>query len=317
MKLLVKDFLISMVMGLVLPGILLNFGVELLRQHRAPEVATATETVADPAAVEVKLRGEDGTVTMDMDDYLEGVLLAEMPVWFEGEALKAQAVVARTYARKAFVTGGKHGDGSVCTQASCCQGYLLPEEYQGAEDDVRKIRNAVLETSGQVLTYGEELIEATYFSCSGGSTEDAVAVWGTEVPYLQAVASPGEEAAAYYRDSVQIPKAELETQLGIELTGDAEDWVGEMALTDGGGVASIRIGGMEFTGVSLRKLLGLRSASFEVEPGENSLIFTTKGYGHRVGMSQYGADAMAAAGSGYGEILTHYYQGAELVRISP
>ena len=131
------------------------------------------------------VRQEDGTVSqMDMDGYLVGVVLAEMPVSFEEEALEAQSVVARTYARKAWETGGKHGDCSVCTRSACCQGYIGDEDYLsqgGTEEGLEKVRAAVAATSGWVLTYEGELIEATYFSCSGGSTEDAAAVWGSGV----------------------------------------------------------------------------------------------------------------------------------------
>lgn len=316
MKLLVKDILISMFMGLILPGILLNYGAALLRQQAVP-VAEPTETIhSETIALDVKLRKEDGVVAvMDMDTYLDGVILAEMPVWFEKEALKAQAVVARTYARKALVTGGKHGDGSVCSVPSCCQGYQNPEDYTGDPESLEKVKNAVRTTSGYVLTYEGDLIEATYFSCSGGTTEDAVAVWGREFPYLQSVESPGEENAAYYRDSLEFTRAELENLLGITLNGTPGNWIGDVTLTEGGGVSCIKVGGAEFTGVRLRQLLGLRSTAFDVEPGEDGLVFTTRGYGHRVGMSQYGADAMAASGSTFEEILTHYYQNTRLIRL--
>ena len=135
---------------------------------------------------------------MKMNDYLTEVLLGEMPAEFEMEALKAQAVAARTYTAKAAITGGKHGDGSVCSDSACCQAYLPQETYLmlgGTEENLEKINKAVLETTGLVLAYDGNLIEATYFSCSGGSTEDAAAVWGTEYPYLQAVASPGGGSA--------------------------------------------------------------------------------------------------------------------------
>lgn len=312
-----KDVGISLFMGMILPGLLLNIGV-FLTEKREEDIIMQTvpkQTVALP----MRLRQGDGTAEeMDMDAYLVRVVLAEMPASFEPEALKAQAVVARTYTRKAYITGGKHGDGSVCTQSSCCQAYITEEDYLargGTAEGVEKIRAAVEDTSGYVLTYDGALIEATYFSCSGGSTEDAAAVWGTDYPYLQAVDSPGEEGASAYSDSVTFTPEEFCAALGTELTGLPETWFGTVVYTEGGGVASLIIGGESYSGTQLRYLLGLRSTAFSVETEGEEITITTKGYGHRVGMSQYGADAMAVTGCGFEEILTHYYQGTVLTII--
>jgi stage II sporulation protein D len=252
---------------------------------------------------------------MDMDAYLVGVILAEMPSTFHPEAKKAQAVAARTFARKAFLTGGKHGDGSVCAQSACCQAWITAEQYLqmgGSEKALAQARTAVDATSGYVLTYEGSLIEATYFSCSGGSTEDAVAVWGSEYPYLVSVDSPGEEAAAHYTDTMTFTKQELEDKLGLKLSGEANGWFRSAVYTQGGGVESIQIGGEIFTGTQIRSLLGLKSTAFTVETAGEEVIITTRGFGHRVGLSQYGANAMAASGSGFQEILDHYYPGTTL-----
>jgi stage II sporulation protein D len=317
MKQLGKDILVSAAVGVLLPAMILNYGARVRQQTLQERIP---QERAEVIPIPVKILDEQGVVTeWEMDDYLVGVVLAEMPASFEPEALKAQSIVARTYARKAYTSGGKHGDGSVCTQPSCCQGYRSPEEYiqqGGREADLEKIRSAVLETSGQVLTFAGELIEATYFSCSGGSTEDAKAVWGTDYPYLQAVNSPGEEAAAHYQDSCSFTKTELEELLDISLTGLPESWVQSISYTRGGGVDAISIGGTFFTGVEIRQKLALKSTAFSVTATENGLEFTTRGYGHRVGMSQYGADAMAVAGSDCREILMHYYQGTEITLIN-
>ena len=217
MRTLAKDILTAAVMGLVVPGIVLSIAARQTDTPPETTPETTAQTVQPTAQETVRLpvlvRQEDGTVSqMDMDGYLVGVVLAEMPVSFEEEALEAQSVVARTYARKAWETGGKHGDCSVCTRSACCQGYIGDEDYLsqgGTEEGLEKVRAAVAATSGWVLTYEGELIEATYFSCSGGSTEDAAAVWGTEFPYLQAVASPGEEKAAHYTDTVRFSAGSL------------------------------------------------------------------------------------------------------------
>ena len=314
-----KDILTALFMGMVLPGILLELTMEIRQEE--PEIIETTvgETVSEEAVHPIRVRTAEGAVTeMDMDAYLAGVVLAEMPASFETEALKAQSVAARTYTQKAKVTGGKHGDGSVCTDSACCQAYISQEDYLtrgGTDAGAEKVRDAVFSTSGLVLTYEGELIEATYFSCSGGSTEDAAAVWGTDFPYLQAVTSPGEEGAAHYTDTVTFTPAEFCTALGAELTGNPEGWFTITTYTEGGGVAAMTIGGQVYSGTRLRSLLGLRSTAFTVAATRDKITITTKGYGHRVGLSQYGADAMAVTGSTYEEILAHYYPGTALTRL--
>jgi stage II sporulation protein D len=253
---------------------------------------------------------------MDLDAYLVGVVLAELPASFEPEAKKAQAVAARTYAMRAKMTGGKHDDGSVCVSSGCCQAYTTVEDYYsrgGKTESVAGAEEAVLATSGQVLIYEDKLIQANYFSCSGGRTEDAVAVWGTDVPYLRAQESPGEEEAKHHTDVVAFSPEEFCEALGTSLTGDPEGWFGMTTYTSGDGVATMQICGKTYQGTKLRSLLGLRSTAFTVEVISGEIRITTKGFGHRVGMSQYGADAMAAGGRNYKEILAYYYPGTELI----
>lgn len=324
MKPLWKDILTALFMGVILPGLMVNAAVLHLDNRplqESVEQIPPTESYPDLVGLTMLLLKQDGSLEeMDLDTYLVGVVLAEMPASFEAEALKAQAVAARTYTRKAGETGGKHGNGSVCTNSACCQAYISEEAYLGkggTEEGLEKICAAVFATSGQVLTYEGELIEATYFSCSGGSTEDAAAVWGTDFPYLQAVASPGEEAAFHYTDTVTFSARAFQNALGRVLSGSPDTWFGPVVYTEGGGVATLTIDGEAYAGTQLRSLLNLRSTAFAVSAGEDSVTITTKGYGHRVGMSQYGADAMAVTGSKYDQILSHYYQGAALVTITP
>ena len=293
----------SILMGLLLPVLLIGGVGNLAEKAEMPSFYTKD------SAVSVCLT--DGT-ELALDAYLQRVLLGEMPISFEKEALKAQAVAARTYTAKAMA-GGKHG-GKLCTDSTCCQAFcdaaafvsFTPEEREKAADAVR-------ETDALVLTYDGALIEATFFSCSGGRTEDAVAVWGTDYPYLRSVESPGEEAAKYDTDSRLVSKRELETALEITLSDNAASWVGAVQLTSGGGVETIELGGKRFLGVYLRKALGLRSTAFTVTPEGDALRFDTRGYGHRVGLSQYGANAMAADGADFREILRHYYPGTALL----
>ena len=321
-----KDLLYGFMVGMVLPGAIVHLAAAYFLPTSAvqtvavvtqpEETAPKSESEEQETKMTMKLRTPDGNVEeQDMDSYLVCVLLKEMPAYFETEALKAQAVVARTYALKASVTGGKHGDGSVCTRPECCQGYLTEAEYRsagGKAEAVDKIRSAVDATSGSVLLYGGIPIEATYFSCSGGRTEDAAAVWGTDFPYLRAVDSPGEEEASHYCDTQVFQAAEFADALGIASEKPLKEWFGTATYTAGGGIAEMTIGGKKFTGTELRQLLGLRSTDIVMETDGETVTVTTMGYGHRVGMSQYGADAMAASGSNYEEILAHYYQGAVL-----
>jgi stage II sporulation protein D len=139
-----------------------------------------------------------------------------------------------------------------------------------------------------------------------------VAVWGTDYPYLRATESPGEENAAHFTDTVTFSAAEFADRLGISDLGNPSDWIGYATYTAGGGVNSILLGGREFKGTEVRTLLGLRSTAFSIRVEGQSICVTTKGFGHRVGMSQYGADAMALDGKTYGDILAHYYQGTTL-----
>ena len=314
MRQLCKDLLLAVIFGMVLPGILLQ-GMVAWQRRSAAEIPVEPVTIK-PVLETVLVRDKDGILReMELDTYLTGVVLAEMPASFEKEALKAQAVAARTYTKKAAATGGKHDNGIVCMDPGCCQGYCSPEDYLlqgGQQAAVDKIRDAVTDTSGYVLTYEGELIEATYFSCSGGSTEDASAVWGTEYPYLQAVESPGEEAAGVYLQTRRFTPEAFQQALGVELRGHPRDWFAMTTYTEGGGVAAMTIGGQLYTGTQLRSLLGLRSTAFAVEADAEQITITTKGFGHRVGMSQYGADAMAMEGSSYGQILAHYYPGTLL-----
>lgn len=314
-----RDIVTALMMTAVVPGVLLGGGMSAARDK--PCIQQTQGAAEKPGSFPVLIRGETGkTEKWDVEEYLIGVVLAEMPVSFEIEALKAQAVAARTYARKAWETGGKHGDGSVCKRGSCCQAYVAARDYVdrgGTLEGVAKVRQAVDATRGQVLTYEGGLIEATYFSCSGGSTEDALAVWGTDFPYLRAVESPGEEKAAHYSDTLVFTPEQFAAALGATLEGNPEEWFRNVRFTGGGGVNTMEIGGKIYTGIWLRKALGLPSTAFSIGVDENGQIrVTTRGYGHRVGMSQYGADAMAVTGKDYRQILAYYYPGTELEDLS-
>ena len=251
-----------------------------------------------------------------LSHYLYGVVAYEMSDSFPLEALKAQAVAARTFARRQMA-GGKHADADVCSQSACCQACLsadaLQERYGAAFDAAwDKASNAVQQTQDEVLTYGGALIDAVYFSCSGGSTEAAAAVWGTDVPYLQAVDSPGEQDAAPYASTVTCSPAEFAETLGLAADGDPAGWLGGTSYTAGGGVDTCTIRGQAYAGTRLRQLFGLNSTRFSLRYADGVFRFDVRGYGHRVGMSQYGANAIARLGFDYQTILRYYYRGAKI-----
>lgn len=312
-----QQILWALMCGLVIPGLLMMIAArleEVPQQETQATQSTQLETVQETQVSLTVLSADGAEVQMELEEYLVGVLLAEMPVNFELEALKSQAVVARTYACKRL-SGSKHETAQVCMDSTCCQGYLSPEDYLragGKEASIEKVGQAVLETSGLVLTWQGELIDATYFSCSGGSTEDAVAVWGQDVPYLQAVESPGEEEAPRHLEEVTFTAAEFSALTGCGGTGNPADWFGAVTYTSGGGVDTIQICARTYTGLQLRSLLTLRSTAFSISVAGDTITIQTKGSGHRVGMSQYGAQAMAQSGNTCAQILAHYYQGTTL-----
>lgn len=282
----------------------------LLGWAASPLVAQAGEWIA------VHDQGE--TVSMYREAYLIGVVAAEMPASYEPEALKAQAVAARTRVERGHCLS--HPEANVCTDSGCCQGYL-DEAAQKARwgDDMAyyhtRIRKAVEATDGVVLMYEGELIEVLYHAVSGGYTEDVENVYETALPYLRSVVSPGEEQASRY-ETIQVF---TQNELAAVFPDAAQD--GMVALTilersQSGRVTKIQVGPYEITGRVFRSALGLKSTNFEIHQTEESVTFYQRGYGHGVGMSQAGANAMALAGAAYDEILYYYYTGVELCELS-
>ncbi len=272
----------------------------------------------------VRLAMPDGSVqSMTMEDYLFSVVAAEMPAQFELEALKAQACAARTYTvGKQLSASSNHPDADVCTDTACCQAYISPEEAAAnwgdqAEEYAQKIRQAVSETDGLGVLYEGSPIQAVFFSSAPGYTVDAVEVWGNQVDYLTSVASPeGEEVPNYHSQVTltreQVEQAVLNAYPGADLSGEPESWFGQPATNQGGTVTSIPVGGITLTGSQVRTLFSLRSACFTVSWDGQQFVFSVTGYGHGVGMSQYGANAMAKQGSGFEDILTWYYSGTQV-----
>ncbi len=273
------------------------------------------------AGQNIRLLKADGLVEeMSLRDYLWGVVAAEMPASFQPEALKAQAVCARTYCvYQRNGAGDKHPDADVCTDYACCQAYLTKEQAEagwGAEARryADKVAQAVEETEGLLCLYEGEPIDAVFFSSSAGSTNAAAAVWGTDVPYLAAVDSPEGEEVPGWRTQADFTPAEFSARFRsafpeADLSGPPTEWVGELKADPSGLVTEVTIGGVAVTGGQARSIFGLRSANFTVSAGEEKLSFQVTGYGHGVGLSQYGANALAAEGKDFEEILKWYYTG--------
>ena len=257
-----------------------------------------------------------------LDEYLYGVVSAEMPANYEQEALKAQAIVARTYTLfKIENNSSKHGEAAICTDSKCCQAWISKEErLQKWEEDKKeeywnKIVKAVDETKGKVIKYEGNLINAFFHSNSGGKTEVPINVWGgTEYPYLQVVETSGENNYSQYKSEVEFTKDELIKKLknkydGIELELNQ---IRIIERYDSGRIKTIRFGNIEISGVEARNVLELKSANFEYILEDNKIKFVVYGYGHGVGMSQTGADSLAKEGNDYNKIIEHFYMGVKI-----
>ena len=294
---------------------------------QAPPAATeaaALPVFSAPAALRVLLA--DGSVAeMALEDYLPGVVAAEMPADFPPDALKAQAVAARSYAL--YCAGGhKHGEADVCTDFACCQAWMDEPARLARWGDAyarcaARIESAVRETAGQLLTWEGAPVFAAFHSSSAGATEDCGAVWNP-VPYLRSVPSPetAENVPNFLSSLRCAPLDFRDTILSAcpeaDFSGPEENWLGELRLDESGRVAAALIGGTEIRGTELRRLFSLRSTAFTLAYSEGAFVFTVAGFGHGVGMSQYGAAVMAEEGADYRTILAHYYPGTTLARMA-
>lgn len=261
-----------------------------------------------------------------LDTYVKGVVAAEMPADYEEEALKAQAVVARTYTIYTIIhNNNKHENADLCDNSNCCQAWISKDDRLSKwEEDKRdqylkKIEEAVDSTNGKIITYNGEVIDAFFHSNSGGVTETPVNVWGgTNYPYLQSVQTAGEEGYKQYSSEVKLTKDEFinkikETHPNLNIDFNDEHSIEIIEYTESNRVKTIKIGNINLSGVEIRKILGLKSTKFEVKVDNDSVIFTVTGYGHGVGMSQTGADSMAKQNSSYEDIIHHFYTNVEII----
>jgi stage II sporulation protein D len=275
-------------------------------------------------SIAVYMSDIDKVVTMNLEDYILGVVAGEMPASFHLEALKAQALAARTYTMLRMNRFGgsgcsKHPGAEICTDSAHCQAYRNPTTVK---KDLDKLKKAVYETTGEVIVYDNKLIDAVFHSTSGGKTENSEEIWSNKVPYLRSVASQYEEHSPKYVAQQEISldnfiKCMKKLDPGVNISKkNIKNQIEVLERSEGGRITKLKVGDKTFCGTDVRTALGLNSANFNFSVGGSSIVFTVVGNGHGIGMSQYGADGMAKNGSGYRDIVMHYYQGVDIVAIT-
>lgn len=299
-------------------------------KEASDESLAAEETLEsaknDEAAINVFLSGDKKTVSLSLFEYTCGSVAAEMPITYEDEALKAQAVACITNALRLKDTGGFDVDGAdISDDTSTHQGYMSLNERKEKWGDSfekyeEKLEKAVKAVEGKALYYDGKLCIAAFCAISTGTTETAENVWGNAVPYLVSVKSSGDALSPSYSVTAQYSLSQTKEcleKLSLKTDGlnDLSDIFSDIKKSSAGTVLNIKAGEKEFTGEDLREAFSLKSAAFDVKCSKDSVTFTTYGYGHGVGMSQYGADSMAKRGFDYEEILKHYYKGAAVKEI--
>ena len=280
-------------------------------EHTNIDNASINNTTNSSVSEITVYRSNGSVINLNMTDYLIGVVSSEMPASFNLEALKAQSVLARTYALKAKQTGKKLTD-TVSTQSYIDIDQMKNKWGNSFNTYYNKIKNAVENTNGEYLSYNGNYIEALYHSTNNGKTESSFDVFGNYYPYLISVSSEYDKNASSYLRTINMPLDTISNKLGLNLNNDSV--ISILSYTDGGNIKEININGNNFSGKKVRELLGLRSADFDISISDNNANITTRGYGHGVGMSQYGANGMANAGYGYKDILSHYYPGTTLTK---
>ncbi len=261
-------------------------------------------------------------VEMNLEEYIMGVVAGEMPSSFNIEALKAQALAARTYTlMRTRVFGGSgcslHTGADICTDPAHCQAYRSPSAIKTNYD---KYKQAVLETKGQIIVYNNALIDAVFHSSSGGRTENSEDVWSAKVPYLRSVVSEYEDQTKIV-SSKELKITDFITAMqkldsGVKLSAKSiKNQIDIVDRSEGGKITKINIGGKSFAGSAIRSALGLKSSNFTITYKTDTMVFNVLGNGHGIGMSQYGADGMGKQGYSYTDIIKHYYIGVEVMTI--
>ncbi|MBQ6540842.1 MAG: stage II sporulation protein D [Oscillospiraceae bacterium] len=288
-----------------------------------PAVAEPEQPANHDAETMIKLKTGGEVIDISMRDYLIGVVGAEMPASFEPDALMAQAVAARTYTlyKMEVEPSSNHPEADVCGDSKCCKAYKDTDELKAKWGDdygvnIEKITDAVTTTDGEYLTYDSLPILAVFHSSSNGKTEAPENVWGSPVPYLVPVDSMEDgEKVPNYISTVTVSSSSFKDTVRSSHPGadfSEQDWIADPVYSDSGRLLTVKLGGVTVTGTELRRLFDLRSTDIKLRRTDDGVSFTVTGYGHGVGMSQYGANAMAESGKTYREILAWYYPGTAL-----
>lgn len=295
----------------------------------ASEIAAETETESTenknemPSSIKVLRTGSGKIVEKELFDYVKGSVAAEMPPTYEKEALKAQAVACYTYALwlRENSDSSSLGGADVSDSPANYQGFLDDDELkdkwgENYSEYMSAVTNAVSEVFGEYLQYDGKPVMACYHAISTGRTESAKNAWGSDVPYLQGVRAPGDILSPDVDSTVEITDEQFKEYAkgldGVSLPKSSKKWVGKTEAAKSGYVTKITIGSKTFSGSDVRSAFALKSPAFTVEKTDKGFRFLVKGYGHLVGMSQYSADYMARQGSGYKDILLHFFKGAKL-----
>lgn len=327
-KVLVIAAILVLVMVIAIPSLIVYTTAHQAQLKRA--VTKAASNQYKDTIIKVYMPDTKKITEMKLEEYIKGVVAAEMPAQFEIEALKAQAVAARTYAVKhmtEFGGGGlaDHPGADITTDSKEGQAWLSESDLKvkwgaGYDANMKKISEAVEGTRGLIITYNGEPIQAVFHSTSGEKTASAKEVWGFDYPYLQSVPCSFDKASPRYSQTAEVPLAALESQLGSEtgVMAAMQSGTGVFQIMDhtpSGRVDKVRIGSKVFTGAEVREKLALKSTNFSIEQQGEKLVFKTIGYGHGVGLCQYGANGMAKEGKDFRQILTYYYTGIALKNI--
>ncbi len=299
---------------------------EVISQEFLNETVTEAEVTPekDNTTVKVMSVSSNNITEMSLKEYLLGVVAGEMNASYHEEALKAQIITAHTLLLYTKEHNTKDLKGADITDSYAMHQAFLPPEEQKKKwnenyDTYReKIEKCIDEVGNLTLQYDDEYICAVFHAISNGTTENATDVWGGNYPYLVSVSSIGDKLSPAYQSQVTVTEKEFRETLekqDVKFTDDAEKWIEKITNTDTGMVKTIKICGKEFKGTDIRTLFDLRSSTFNCEYKNGEFVFTVNGYGHGVGMSQYGANYMAQQGFKYDEILKHYYKGVEIVEM--
>lgn len=279
-----------------------------------------------PETISSYITEKDEVIQTDLEEYIIGVVAAEMPASFEKEALKAQAVAARSYILNKIQTDTKHDNGAVvCNNPSHCKAYLTKDKLrenwgENFDEFYNKVSECVNATEKCVIIYDNKIANALFHSTSSGQTENAKDVWGGDVPYLVSVSSFGDELSPKYHSSVTLTIDEFKQKLKNAYPQinwqDGDMLIGDAQRSDAGGIIFINIANIRLSGSELRNIFSLRSTHIEFDITDSSVTLNVTGNGHGVGMSQYGANYLASQGKNYIEILKTYYTGVEVVKLS-